>query len=157
MEQDSGITAIAHVIQLSVAPVFLLSGIGAMLAVMTNRLARVIDRARALETQAAANPADPAAIERQLTTLARRAKLVSWSITLSTITALLVCAVIAMLFVGAFIRFDASVPVALLFVAAMVAFFLGLLSFLREIFLATGNLRIGAAQIGRAGRQRRLR
>jgi len=152
MEQDSGITAIAHVIQLSVAPVFLLSGIGAMLAVMTNRLARVIDCARALETQAAANPADPAAIERQLTTLARRAKLVSWSITLCTITALLVCAVIAMLFMGAFLRFDASVPVALLFVAAMVAFFLGLLSFLREIFLATANLRIGAAQIGRAGR-----
>ncbi|PYO29264.1 MAG: DUF2721 domain-containing protein [Gemmatimonadetes bacterium] len=152
MEQDSGITAIAHVIQLSVAPVFLLSGIGAMLAVMTNRLARVIDRARALETQAAANPADPAAIERQLTTLARRAKLVSWSITLCTITALPVCAVIAMLFMGAFLRFDASVPVALLFVAAMVAFFLGLLSFLREIFLATANLRIGAAQIGRAGR-----
>ena len=152
MEQDSGITAIAHVIQLPVAPVFLLSGIGAMLAVMTNRLARVIDRARALETQAAANPADPAAIERQLTTLARRAKLVSWSITLCTITALLVCAVIAMLFMGAFLRFDASVPVALLFVAAMVAFFLGLLSFLREIFLATANLRIGAAQIGRAGR-----
>jgi len=57
-----------------------------------------------------------------------------------------------MLFMGAFLRFDASVPVALLFVAAMVAFFLGLLSFLREIFLATANLRIGAAQIGRAGR-----
>jgi len=55
--QDSGITAVAHVIQLSVAPVFLLSGIGAMLAVMTNRLARVIDRARALEAKATADPA----------------------------------------------------------------------------------------------------
>jgi hypothetical protein len=44
--------------------------------------------------------------------------------------------------VGAFASFDASVPVALLFVAAMVALFLGLLAFLREIFLATANLRI---------------
>jgi len=152
MQQDSGITAIAHVIQLSVAPVFLLSGIGAMLAVMTNRLARVIDRARVLQTQLATGPADAGSIERQLITLSRRAKLVSWSITLCTITALLVCAVIAMLFMGAFLRFDASVPVALLFVAAMLAFFLGLLSFLREIFLATANLRIGPAEIGRAGR-----
>src|SRR5690242_10054139 len=152
MQQDSGIAAIAHVIQLSVAPVFLLSGIGAMLAVMTNRLARVIDRARLLERElAATTPAEAAAIARQLATLSRRAKLVSWSITLCTITALLVCAVIATLFMGAFLRFDASVPVALLFVAAMVAFFLGLLSFLREIFLATANLRIGPAPTARPG------
>ena len=152
MQQDSGIAAVAHVIQLSVAPVFLLSGIGAMLAVMTNRLARVIDRARVLEREVATTtPAEAAAIARQLATLSRRAKLVSWSITLCTITALLVCAVIATLFMGAFLRFDASVPVALLFVAAMVAFFLGLLSFLREIFLATATLRIGPAQTARAG------
>ncbi|MEO5741668.1 MAG: DUF2721 domain-containing protein [Vicinamibacterales bacterium] len=48
---DLEISPIAHVIQLSVAPVFLLSGIGAILAVMTNRLGRIIDRARALEAQ----------------------------------------------------------------------------------------------------------
>jgi hypothetical protein len=41
--------AVAHAIQLAVAPVFLLSGIGAILAVMTNRLGRIIDRARVLE------------------------------------------------------------------------------------------------------------
>jgi len=59
------------------------------------------------------------------------------------VTALLVCTVIATLFVGAFLGFDASVPIALLFVAAMVAFFVGLLSLLREILIATTNLRIG--------------
>jgi hypothetical protein len=41
--------AVAHAIELAVAPVFLLTGIGAILAVMTNRLGRVIDRARVLE------------------------------------------------------------------------------------------------------------
>jgi len=71
--QDSGITAVAHVIQLSVAPVFLLSGIGAMLAVMTNRLARVIDRARALEAKATADPAAVEAIHQELDTLSWRA------------------------------------------------------------------------------------
>ena len=143
MQQDAGITGIAHAIQLAVAPVFLLSGIGAMLAVMTNRLARVIDRARVLEGQLRTSTGDAAPIHAQLATLSRRATLVSRSITLCTVTALLICAVIAVLFLGAFFAFDAAVAVALLFVAAMLAFFLGLLSFLREIFLATANLRIG--------------
>ena len=55
----------------------------------------------------------------------------------------LVCIVIAFLFLSAFLRFDATIPVALLFIAAMLCFFLGLLWFLREIYLATMNLRIG--------------
>jgi hypothetical protein len=144
VQQSSGITAVAHAIQLAVAPVFLLSGIGAMLAVLTNRLSRIIDRARTLEERLAASPPDLAAqIQAQLSALARRAQLISRAITLCTITALLVCAVIATLFLGAFARFDTSVPVAMLFVAAMATFFAGLLFFLREIFVATANLRIG--------------
>ena len=58
-------------------------------------------------------------------------------------TNLLVCTVIAVLFLSAFLSFDASIPVALLFIAAMLCFFLGLLWFLREIYLATMSLRIG--------------
>jgi hypothetical protein len=75
--------------------------------------------------------------------LSKRAKLNGRAITLCTATALLVCTVIAVLFLSAFLRFDASIPVALLFIAAMLCFFLGLLLFLREIYLATMNLRIG--------------
>jgi hypothetical protein len=147
--QDSAVTAVAHVIQLAVAPVFLLSGIGAMLAVMTNRLSRVIDRARLLEARLPAPPAEADALHAQLAILSRRAKLVNRSITLCTLTALLICAVIALLFMGAFLRFDAAVPVALLFIAAMLAFFAGLLSFLREVFVATASLRIGPHEVRR--------
>lgn len=143
MPHDPSITGIAHVIQLAVAPVFLLSGIGAMLAVMTNRLARVVDRARTLESRLHGDPPDSKAIHAELHTLSRRAKLVGRSITLCTVTALLVCAVIAVLFLGAFLDFDASISVALIFIAAMGAFFIGLLFFLREILLATASLRIG--------------
>ena len=143
VQPDAGISAVAHAIQLAVAPVFLLSGVGALLAVLTSRLARVIDRSRALDTQLATASPDATAVRGQLQTLSRRAKLISRAIALCTITALLVCAVIATLFLGAFARFDVSVPVALLFVAAMIALFVGLLAFLREIFLATANLRIG--------------
>jgi uncharacterized protein DUF2721 len=138
---DTGITAVAHAIQLAVAPVFLLSGVAGLLAVLTNRLARVIDRSRALAAPIATHAPDTAAVQGERQTLARRAKFISRAIALCTISALLICAVIATLFVGAFARFDASVPVALLFVAAMVALFVGLLAFLREVFLATANLR----------------
>jgi hypothetical protein len=144
MNPNTGIAAVAHVIQLSVAPVFLLSGVGGMLTVMTNRLARVIDRARALERQLrAADAEDHPPIEAQLATLARRATLASWAIALFTLTALFICAVVAVLFLAVSFDFDASVWVAVLFIAAMAAVFAGLLFFLREIFLATANLGIG--------------
>ena len=144
VQQSPGFTAVAHAIQLAVAPVFLLSGIGAMLAVLTSRLSRIIDRARTLEGQLTARPPNATGpLQAQLAALARRAQLISHAITLCTITALLVCAVIATLFLGAFASFDTSVPVALFFVTAMVTFFAGLLFFLREIFVATANLRIG--------------
>ena len=80
-----------------------------------------------------------------LLTLSRRARLIGRSIALCTITALLICALIAVLFLAAFMRFDASVPVALLFIGAMLTFFVGLVVFLREIFLAIYSLRIGHA------------
>lgn len=145
MQQESGITAIAHAIQLSVAPVFLLSGVAAILAVMTNRLGRIIDRARVLESQLrGVVPEAMAPLHRELGSLSRRAKLMNRSITLCTITALLICAVIVTGFLGVvFLRVDISMPMALLFVTAMVSFFAGLVLFLREIFVATASLRIG--------------
>lgn len=139
--EESAITTMAHVIELAVAPVFLLTGIGAMLAVMTNRLGRIVDRARRIEVLLR----DPATKTEQrhteLTQLARRARLISLSIGLCTLTALLICGVIAVLFLGAFLDFDAAVIVALLFIAAMLAFIAALLGFLREVLLATAALR----------------
>jgi hypothetical protein len=136
--------AVAHAIQLAVAPVFLLSAIGAILAVMTNRLSRIIDRARVLEQELAGLSAAVVASRRvDLGVLSRRAKLISVAITLCTITALLVCTVIAMMFLSASLHFDATLPVTVLFVVAMLTFFVGLVYFLREIYVATVSLRIG--------------
>ncbi|RKT44826.1 DUF2721 domain-containing protein [Thiocapsa rosea] len=141
MIQESPITDIAQIIQLAVAPVFLLSGIGAMLAVMTNRLSRIVDRARRVEAEATAHLDDATDPEPELKLLSRRAKLIGLSIGLCTITALLVSAVIAILFLGAFLTFDAAVLVALVFIAAMLAFIAALVFFLREVLLATAGLR----------------
>src|SRR5438045_345961 len=128
---ETGVTGVVRAIQLAVAPVFLISGIGAMLAVMTNRLSRVVDRLRVLEIQSEAQPSIFADGVRELETLAKRATLISRSIALCTTTALLICAVIAVLFAGTFLGFDASTPVAVLFVAGMLALIAGLLLFLR--------------------------
>jgi len=144
MHESHTIGAVAHVIQLAVAPVFLLTAIGTLLTVMTNRLGRIIDGARSLEARLeSAPPESLASHHSKLATLSQRAKLISRAIALSTTTALLVCAVIAILFLGDFLQFNITIPVALLFITAMLLLVLALLSFLREIFIATGNLRIG--------------
>ena len=143
MIQDSPIAAIAHVIQLSVAPVFLLTGIGGMLSVLTSRLGRIVDRARVVEGAIESKVTEPAGAHEELRRLSRRARLISGSIGLCTLTALLVSAVIAILFLGAFFTFDASLVVALFFVAAMTAFIVALLSFLREVLLAVSTLQFG--------------
>jgi hypothetical protein len=140
----SAMGGIAHVIQLAVAPVFLLTGVGAILAVMANRLARIVDRARMLELKlAAAEGAVYAELEQRLKNLSRRAKLISHAIALCVLTAVLVCGVIITLFLGEFMAFEATVPAALLFIGALLSFLLALIWLLREIFLATSTLKFG--------------
>lgn len=145
MDPNPGdVASIAHSIQLSVAPVFLLSGIGVFLGVLTNRLGRVIDRARPLEEKfEQAEGAEIATLRRRLRHLARRARLINVSITLSTVSALLVAIVVALLFASAFVRFSLALPVAVLFVGSMFALVGALLAFLVEVRIATLTVRIG--------------
>jgi hypothetical protein len=141
MQADSRVADIAHVIQTSVAPVFLLSGVATTLTVLTNRLARIIDRARVLQTGRLSPPSselDEAQLE--LVSLSRRARLIHRAITLSTTCALLICAVIVFLFLGAFLATDPSDLIVILFIMGMLSFIGALLHFLREIFVATGSL-----------------
>jgi hypothetical protein len=139
-------TGIGGVIQLSVAPVFLLTSVGAILNVMSNRLSRIVDRARALELKLEGAEGDKREdLVRRLRNLSRRARLVSSAITLSVITAVLVCAVIIVLFLGEFLGYSAVVPAALLFIAALLSFLMSLVWLLREIFMATATLRFGPA------------
>jgi hypothetical protein len=129
---------VAEVIHVAVAPVFLLSGLAALLAVLTNRLARIIDRARTLESSAVPSSKREAETKDiELITLSRRIKYINLAITLCTIGALLVCLVIASLFIGTFWRMDLPRLIVYLFTSAMFTIIGGLLSFLKEIFVAT--------------------
>ena len=144
MQVANQATDIARVIQLSVAPVFLISGVGALLAVMSNRLARLVDRARILENLfATADETRRQSLGEELAILSRRGKLIYRAIALGTTSALLICFVVASLFISALGHFPISKIVGALFIAAMLSLILALLSFLREVFLATSALRIG--------------
>jgi Protein of unknown function (DUF2721) len=144
MNFNLGLSAAAHAIQLSVAPVFLLASVGAILAVLSGRLGRVIDRARVLETGLSTSTSSRRGeAERDLASLARRARLINRAITLVTVCGLLVCSVIASLFLGEILALDLALPISLLFVLAMLALIGGLVTFLREVQIATLTVRIG--------------
>jgi hypothetical protein len=135
------ITDVAHVIQLAVAPVFLLTGIGAILSVLVNRLGRVVDRFRALENLLPVAPEPARAFAKsEMAVLEYRARMVHWAIGFCTSSALLVCIVIATLFVGSVAGVQTPILIATLFIAAMLALVVGLLCFLREIALAKGSI-----------------
>ncbi|MBU1236868.1 MAG: DUF2721 domain-containing protein [Gammaproteobacteria bacterium] len=141
MQSLADITDVAHVIQLAVAPVFLLTGIGAILSVLINRLGRVVDRFRTLENLLpGASDTTRAAIKVEMKILAGRARMVHWAIGFCTSSALLVCIVIATLFVGSVTGAQMPGVIAILFIAAMLALVVGLLCFLREIALAKGSI-----------------
>ena len=133
---------VAHAIQLAVTPVFLLSGIGVLLGVLTNRLARIVDRARKV-AEGLGDPAGAAAARDQLRVARRRSAFINVAITLSTIAALFVAMVVALLFASTFVPINLAGPVAILFVLAMTALVGALLSFLLEVRVAIAALRIG--------------
>ncbi|NWJ40304.1 MAG: DUF2721 domain-containing protein [Geothrix sp.] len=138
---DQTITDISHVIQLSVAPVFLLTSIGTILGVLSTRLARIVDRARAIgERLEGATEERAGLIHAEMRTLAQRRHLVNLAITAGTTAALLVCVSIATVFLGAVMKANVAMTVASLFILAMAAFVAALVSFLREILLAVRSL-----------------
>ena len=149
---------IAHIIQLAVAPVFLIAGIGALLNVLTNRLGRVVDRTRALEIELSIE--QPVETHprwaRELILLDRRMVWINRAITLSTLAMLLICLVISTLFAGQLLDFDLLVPVSILFILTMGALIAALGSFLWEIHVAAAMLRVRTELLERvqAKRQR---
>ena len=128
---------IGKIIQLSIAPVFLLSGVGTHLIVLTNRLGRIIDRSRRLEENLAPD-ALPHDVE--LDELYARSHLINRSITLACLCALLICLVIAALFVGDAMDIELAKLIASLFVLGIISLIGSFAYFLREIFVATRTL-----------------
>ena len=141
MDPDN-IIDVTRLIQLAVAPVFLLTAVGTIIGVLSIRLGRAVDRSRTLEERLRQlQPEGQKAVRSELEVLDRRVRLVYGSIVLAVVCALFVGLLIAVAFVDAFIDVDLSKFIGLLFIAAMLAFILALMVFLREIFLAVSSVR----------------
>ena len=149
--EESHVHDIARVIQVALAPAFLLTGVASLLNVFVNRLARIVDRTRVLEVRVEPGGDAPAELE----VLRHRGELVRWAITMGTGAALFVSLVIGFAFLGFLLTMNFALVVAGLFVAAMAALTLALGLFLREVTLAVGSLEAWIpSAIRRANRQR---
>ena len=141
----NSIEAVSQVIQLAVAPVFLLAGIAGLLGVLSTRLARIVDRARIIERRIPQAKRDEqrTLLRRETEVLWRRIALINWAIRLCVSGALAVCLVIVALFVGEFVDFNIARAIAVLFVLAMVLIVAGLVFLLIEVNLSTRQMRAG--------------
>ena len=135
---------IALVIQLSVAPVFLLVAVGSILNVLTQRLGRVVDRARTLENALLNGEAAADRMHEvdELRVLDRRMTYCHWSINLCVVAALLIAFIVGVLFASHVAGVGATWLVAGLFAGAMACIVVGLCAFLLEIALATRTVRV---------------
>ena len=137
------LTHLAQIIQLAVAPVFLLAGIGAFLNVCAGRLARIVDRARALEPRIlASRAAEHDRLIAEVRLLDRRIRIVNASIFTTVLAALIISAVVVLLFVAFLTSFPIGTAVAVLFIAAMIFTALSFAIFLYETRLGTRSVRV---------------
>ena len=131
---------IGHVIQLSIAPVFLLTGVATKLTVLMNRLARIIDRTRVLKEQLRKNPSPE--YHEELSVLYKRWRLINYALTSSTGCGFLICLVIASLFLGDTANLPLDRFIAGMFVVAMMALIASFFFLLREVFVSFRYMRM---------------
>lgn len=133
---------VSGIIEIALAPAFLLTGIAAILSMLTLRLARVVDRWRFLHARVVnLEEQQRGPIAAEADTVWRRVELITWSIRFAVMAALLVCIIIALLFLGDFAAPYVGGSVAYLFVAAMVVLTFSLATLLLEVSISTTTMK----------------
>ncbi len=131
-------------IQFAIGPIFLLVGTGSLLNVVTVRLGRVIDRARILENLI--EQGEAAVLEErhlgELKVLDKRMRFGNRAVFFCALSAVLICLLVALLFLLDLASIPAGFVIAVLFVGVVCSLSIGLISFLREVSLATRALRV---------------
>lgn len=141
------VNTVSQLIQLSVAPVFLLAGVAGLLNVFTGRLSRIIDKLEKVDNYVA-NQKTPKAVEEAEEKLSERRRFLTmrmqntnYAIFFCTSTGLLIAMVIVTMFLSSLFDFKDSLFIATLFIVAMISFILSLLLFLREIYYTTSFIK----------------
>lgn len=131
------------IIQLSITPVILITGLGSLLLTMTNRMARIVDRSRSLAGQVrAASAEDRPHVEQQLRIMFRRAALIRLAVTFNAVSMLLAGLLVVLIFVGAMTGRQFAAGIALLFFGSVGSLICALVAFLRDIFMSLWALRL---------------
>ncbi len=131
------------IIQTAVTPVILLSGVGALMITLTNRMGRIVDRTRKLaESAHVVVPAARAPIEDQLAIMWSRAKLLRMAVTFAGLSMLLSCVLVMVIFIGAFVDRQFSLQMVAIFGASVVFLILALVWFLWDIWFSLTALKI---------------
>jgi len=141
------IDQVAEVIETAIAPVFLIAGIAGLLAVLTNRLGRIIDRARTLSRSEGRFTSSEhlSVIATEKRNLLARSRYINYAIACAAGGALSICLVIILLFIGTLIGDSLATVVMILFVLALALLAISLCSFLREIYVAATSMRASIA------------
>jgi len=144
---ESALNTVSHLIQLSVAPVFLLAGVAGLLNVFTGRLARIIDKVERIDAfeenkkKANENHIPTAEQVKRRSFLTMRMENTNLAILFCTTTGLLVALVIVTIFLSEMLSFKGATFISTLFILAMITLILSFLVFLREIFYTTSFIR----------------
>lgn len=134
---------IAQTIQLALAPVFVLVAIGNIMNILSNRLARVVDRSRHLQVRhGQTEGTEHDMLVREIRLLDGRIHMIGRAILLLVCSALTIGVTVALLFLEEILQVDIQLVAAGFFFIAIALLMSALLLFLREIRLATSNLRI---------------
>src|SRR3954471_18367209 len=140
---DLSVNTVAEIVRLALAPVFLLSGIGAFLNVLAARLSRIVDRSRDIEPRLLASRG--VEHDRWITDLRildRRMSLINWATALSVTSAILTCLVVVLLFGANLVRTRLGTEIAWLFIASMLTIGAGFAIFLIETTVAARAVRV---------------
>jgi len=140
---DLSVNTVAEIVRVALAPVFLLSGIGAFLNVLASRLARIVDRSRQLEPLLlASRGAEHDRWVNDLKVLDKRMSLINWATGLTVTSALFTCVVVILLFAANLVRTHLGTEIAWLFMASMVTIGAGFGVFLVETTVAARAVRV---------------
>jgi hypothetical protein len=142
------------IIQTAVTPVILLSGVGALMITLTNRMGRIVDRTRSLAGQAqqAANDAR-SHIDEQMAIMWRRAKLLRLAVTFAGLSMLLSCVLVMVIFIDAFFERHFGIEMVAIFGVSVSALILSLVAFLRDIWMSLWALHIEVVHAQRPSEQ----
>ncbi|WP_374943199.1 DUF2721 domain-containing protein [Sphingomonas sp.] len=137
------LSTIAQTISLSLSPVFMLAGIGALLNVLARRLSRVIDRARTLEQlhPRSIGPEHDRHV-RELRLLDRRITIINAALFLAVASAVMTCVVVVLLFVAELAHLHFGTLVALAFILAMLLLIAALIGFIVEVRVSLGAIHV---------------